>query len=389
MRFHVVSGRYLKALPLAIVACALVAGYAGSTAQSAGRACANVSFGIFGPLTGTSGSYGQTGLQAAKLAVADFAKKHGGCTVKIVQYDSQGDPAQAPALARKAIEDSSVIAIDGPSFSGESQAADPIFNAAGLPAVTASATNKDLSHQGWKIFHRTVVTDGQEGPAEAQYLVKTMHFKKIAVIDNGQAYGKGLGDDVATALKKLGAKVVDRESVDANGSDYSSTINKIRAAKPDVVYCGCLDPEAARLVKQLRAAGDTTPYSGGAGLQTANFIKEAGKAAAQGTIVGSGGIDASQSKSGRAFLKHWRATLHTTPGLYAVEYYNAATAILNAVGAGKTSRSDVNAYIGKEKFNGPTGLVAFASNGDVKNAKVNFYTVAKGSFKFRGSIVAK
>lgn len=362
-------------------------GGGGDGAASSGSGCSDVAFGLFGPLTGTSGSYGQTGLQAAKLAVADFHKKHPKCHVSIVQYDSQGDPAPAPGLARKAINDQKVLAIDGPSFSGENEAADPIFNAAGMPLVTASATALDLAQHGWKVFHRTVVNDGQEGPAEAQYLVKDKGFKKLAVIDNGQAYGKGLGDDVRNAAKKLGATIVDSESIDANGTDYSSTINKIRASNPDVVYCGCLDPEAARLVKQLRAAGDNTPYSGGAGLDTANFIKEAGGNAADGTIVGSGGADLQQSSSGKAFAARWQSTYNGPPGLYAAEYYNAATAILNGIGAGKTSRQALNSYIGSEQFTGPTGPVAFAPNGNVKNAKVNFYVVKNGSFKHVASIV--
>jgi branched-chain amino acid transport system substrate-binding protein len=386
------------ALVLAVGAVGLLAAGCGSSDSSgksdsasaasgsgSGGNC-NVSFGIFGPLTGTSGSYGQTGLQAAKLAIADFTKTNPKCKIGLVQYDSQGDPAPAPGLARKAIDDKSIVAIDGPSFSGEVEAADPIFDAAGMPTVTASATATNLATKGWKTFHRTVVNDGQEGPAEAQYLVKQKGFKRIAVVDNGQAYGKGLATDVADAAKKLGATIVDDQSVDANGTDYSSTINKIRAAKPDVVYCGCLDPEAARLVKQLRSAGDKTPYSGGAGLQTTKFIKEAGVANAEGTMVGSGGADTSQSASGKAFVAKWQAAFHVAPGLYGVEYYNAATAILTAIGAGKTTRQDISAYLATESFKGPTGSVAFAPNGNVKNAQVNFYDIKGGKFEFTTQI---
>lgn len=387
--------RRRRVLPVALSTAAVAALAAGcgssnsgdGSAASGGGGCSDVSFGLFGPLTGTSGSYGQTGLQAAKLAIADFEKANPKCHATIVQYDSQGDPAPAPGLARKAINDQSVVAIDGPSFSGENEAADPIFAAAGVPLVTASATEADLANKGWKVFHRTVVNDGQEGPAEAQFLVKDKHYKRIAVVDNGQAYGKGLGDDVATAAGKLGATVVDHESVDANGTDYSSTINKIRAANPDVVYCGCLDPEAARLVKQLRAAGDKTPYSGGAGLQTTKFIKEAGASAADGAMVGSGGADTSESSSGKAFVARWQKAYGSPPGLYAVEYYNAAKAILNGVAAGKTSRQALNTYIGTEQFDGPTGPVGFAPNGNVKNAKVNFYVVKGGAFEHAASIV--
>lgn len=373
---------------LALVAAGCGSSSSGSGDASASGGCTNVSFGLFGPLTGTSAIYGQTGLQAAKLAVTDFEKTHAKCHVSIVQYDSQGDPAPAPGLARSAVENSKVLAIDGPSFTGESQAADPIFNAAGMPLVTASATATTLSQQGWKVFHRTVVNDGQEGPAEGRYLVQTLGYKRIAVIDNGQAYGKGLGDDVRAEVKKLGATIVDSESIDATGSDYTSTVGRITAAKPQVVYCGCLDPEAARLLKQLRAKGNNTPFSGGAGLDVAEFIPEAGKAAATGTIVGSGGSDPTQSAAGGAFMAKWKAAYGGNPGLYAVEYYNAATAILNGIGAGKTSRQALNTYISSEKFEGPTGPVAFDAHGNIVSAKVNFYVIKNGQFVYRTTLTS-
>jgi len=375
------------AVALVVGAVAFMAAGAGSA--SAVRSCPHVSFGLFGPLTGTSATYGQTGLQAAKLAISEFKKRHPQCHVTIVQYDSQGDPAPAPGLARSAIQNSNVVAIDGPSFTGESQAADPIFNAAGMPTVTASATNASLSQQGWKVFHRTVVNDGQEGPAEGKYLVKYLHYKRIAVIDNGQAYGKGLGDDVRAEVVKLGATVVDSESIDATATDYSSTVTRIAAAKPDVVYCGCLDPEAGRLLKQLRTAGSTVPFSGGAGLDVTAFIAEAGGAnAAQGTVVGSGGSDPSFSASGRAFLAKWKSTYGSPPGLYAVEYFNAANAILNGIAAGKTSRSALNAYIGSEHFQGPTGPVQFTAQGNIRSAKVNFYTINNGKFVYKTTLTS-
>lgn len=371
-----------------VVLLGLVAVGCGSSGSSSAGSCSDISFGFFGPITGTSAIYGQTGLQASRLAISDWEATHPKCHVTITQYDSQGDPAPAPGLARSAIQNPHVVAINGPSFSGETLAAEPIFNAAGMPTVTASATNKTLSHMGWKVFHRTVVNDGQEGPAEAQYLVNQLHYKRIAVIDNGQAYGKGLGDDVRAEVKALGGQIVDSESINATGSDYSSTVNRIRAANPQVVYCGCLDPEAARLVKQMRAAGVTTTFSGGAGLDVSQFITEAGVSAAQGTIVGSGGIDPTQSASGRAWVAKWQAKYGSAPGLYAAEYYNAALAILNGIGAGKTSRSALNSYISSEHFEGPTGPVAFDANGDIVNAKVNFYKVEGHKFVFISAISA-
>lgn len=384
--------RRFRALALTGASAALVAAGCGSSSNSSGGgsasgSCSNVSIGLFAPMTGTNGEYGQTGLKATKLAISDFQKTHSKCHIGIVQYDAQGDPAPAPGLARKAISAPHVVAINGPGFSGVVEAAEPIFDAAGMPAVTANATEAALAHKGWKVFHRTVVNDGQEGPAAAQYLVNKKHLKSFAVIDNQQAYGKGLADDFAAEAKKLGATVVDREAIDPNSSDYSATVNKIKASNADAVFCGCLDPEAARLVKQMRAGGVNTLFSGGSGLHTPNYLKEAGTAA-EGSITGTGGADPSTSSQGRAWLARWKKSFGGEPAIYGVEYYNSAMAILNAIGAGKTSRSAINSYLGSEHFQGPTGPVSFLPDGNIKAATVNIYTVQKGAFKHSGAISA-
>ena len=63
-------------------------------------------------------------------------------------------PAVAPGVARNLVADKKIIGIVGPPFSGESEAADPIFEAAGIPMITPSATRTTLSAKGWKMFHR-------------------------------------------------------------------------------------------------------------------------------------------------------------------------------------------------------------------------------------------
>jgi branched-chain amino acid transport system substrate-binding protein len=386
------GARRLRALPLAIGALALaVAGCGSSSADGGGSAggsgggCSGISVGVISEMTGTFATYGETAMNAAKLAVEDLKKANADCDVKLVPFDTQGDPKQAPGVARKAIGDKSMVAILGPTFSGVSEAAVPIFDAAGMPVVTGVSTNGSLSEHGWKVFHRTVVNDQQEGPAEARYMVSKLGYKRIAVIDNGQSYGKGLGELVRGELKKEGAPSVDDESLNATGNDYSSTINRIRAAKADAVFCACLDPEAARLAKQLRAAGDKTPFLGGAGVHTAQFLKQAGPGA-EGAIIGSGGIDAGSSDKGKEFLARWEQTFNGPPDLYALEWYNAATAVMNAIGAGKVDRKALNDYVSTSSYETPSGTVSFDERGDVKNATINWYTVKGGKYELTDSV---
>jgi branched-chain amino acid transport system substrate-binding protein len=385
--------RRVVAPPLAVGALALVVAACGGSDSGGGTAasggggggCKGVSVGVISEMTGTFATYGETATNAAKLAVEDLKKAKPECEVKLVPFDTQGDPKQAPGVARKAIGDKSMVAILGPTFSGVSEAAVPIFNDAGMPVVTGVSTNGTLSEQGWKVFHRTVVNDQQEGPAEARYVMQKLGYKRVAVIDNGQSYGKGLGELVRAELKKEGAPSVDDESLNATGNDYSSTINRIRAAKADAVFCACLDPEAARLVKQLRAAGDKTPFLGGAGVHTAQFLKQAGPGS-EGAMIGSGGIDAAGTEKGKEFLARWEQTYKGPPDLYALEWYNAATAVMNAIGAGNVERAAINEHITNASYETPSGTVSFNERGDVKNATINWYEVKGGKFELVDSV---
>jgi len=174
-----------------------------AASSSSGGGCpSGITVGFFGALTGNNSP--QLGINEAngvQLAIDQFNSAHPNCHVSYKPFDSQGDPAQAPALATTAINDKNVVAIVGPAFSGESKQANPIFNQAGLPIITASATNPSLSTNGWTIFHRAVANDDAQGPAVASYMLDTLHVKKAAVIDDASEYGKGLADIVRQKLQ--------------------------------------------------------------------------------------------------------------------------------------------------------------------------------------------
>ena len=149
--------------------------------------------GFFGALTGANAQLGINIQNGEKLAVAQYNATNPANPVTLDPFDSQGDPSQANNGATKLIGDK-VVAVIGPAFSGESAAADPIFEAAQIPNVSASATNVKLAQNGWKFFHRVLADDSLQGPGDADYLVKTVGAKNIAVIDDNSTYGAGLAD---------------------------------------------------------------------------------------------------------------------------------------------------------------------------------------------------
>ena len=222
--------------------------------------------GFFGALTGANAQLGINIKDGEKLAISQYNATNPSVKVAIDPFDSQGSPAQANNGATKLINDK-VVAVIGPAFSGESAAADPIFESAGIPNVSASATNVKLAENGWKFFHRVLAADDAQGKGDADYLVKTLGLKTVAVIDDSSVYGEGLANVVRSTLKTNGGKDVLDDHIDPNGADYGSTVNKIVASKADGVVLRRVlrrrwpadQPAAVRRATRVRSCRVTAP----------------------------------------------------------------------------------------------------------------------------------
>src|SRR5215218_5243530 len=163
---------------------ATTAAAAGGTAKMpTGAKCSGLALAFFGAYTGENSGLGIPIYDGANLAVSQFNAANPDCKLELKKFDSQGSPDQAPQLARSIVGDSSIVGVVGPAFSGESKAADPIFNEAVLPIITPSATNATLQDNGWTIFHRLLANDATQGPGDAKYIKDTLKATKVFVID--------------------------------------------------------------------------------------------------------------------------------------------------------------------------------------------------------------
>jgi branched-chain amino acid transport system substrate-binding protein len=354
---------------------------AASPGSSGGVHCSGISLGFFGALTGDSANLGINEKNGVKLAIDQFNQKNPGCQVGFKTFDSQGSPDQAPALATQAVQESSLVGLIGPAFSGESKVADPIFQQAGLPTITASATKPTLSTNGWTIFHRAVGNDNAQGPAAARYITSDLKFTKVAVIDDASEYGKGIADIVRTKVKDGGGTVVASESIDPKGTDFSSTVTKIKAGNAQAVFFGGYYQAAGVLVKQMRDAGVNATFVGPDGTEDPGFVTAAGATAAEGAVLTAPAAPISQVSGGPAFQTAYKASSGQDVGLYSVEAYDAANAFLTAIASGKTTRSAINNYLNNNlNFQGLSKTLKFDKNGELAGTVTIYaYTVRNGA----------
>ena len=346
-----------------------------------GATCAEgTSIAFFGALSGDAGNLGQNIKKGADLAVAQFNAANPGCQVTLKEFDSQGNPDQAPALATQAIDDASILGIVGPAFSGESKAVNPAFDEAGLAIITPSATNETLNDNGWKIFHRALAGDDKQGPGIVTYIQKTLAAAKVGVIDDASEYGKGLADIVRTGL---GDAVVASDAIDPAAADFSAAVSKMKDAAPDAIFYGGYYAEAGKLAKQLRDAGVEATLVFGDGVKDVGYVEAAGPAAEGSIITCTCADGGSNADFAAAYGEQFPGE---TPQTYAAEAYDAANAFLAAIASGAADRAAVLAFLGTYDAAGVTKQIKWDETGEVAGNAVYAYKVEGGNIVALGLI---
>lgn len=358
--------RLVRVLGSAAVAAVVVAGAAacgsGDTAGGGDGDKCGLKIAFFGALTGSAANLGINIKNGAALAVEQYNEENPDCQVILHEADSEGSPDKAPGLARQLVTDQKIIGIIGPAFSGESEAANPIFDEAGMPIISASATGTILGQQGWKVFHRAVANDAAQGPAAGNYIKSVLKAEKVVVVDDGSAYGAGLADAVKEVL---GSTVVDTDKVAADGqqTDFSATVTKVLSSGATALFYGGYYQNAGLLRKQLSDRGWTGTLIGADGVNDPGYVEAAGNAAAAGTIVTCPCAPATQAKG--SFAEDYKARWNMDPGTYSDVAYDAANIFLEGIKAGNTTKEKMLEYLDGVNYTGVANTYKFTENGEL------------------------
>jgi branched-chain amino acid transport system substrate-binding protein len=312
----------------------------GSTNTGAGCAVSGLKIGFFGALSGDNAGLVTPSHNGAQMALDKYNAAHPDCKVTMQDYDSQGSADKAPALATGAVNDAKVIAILGPAFSGESEVAVPIFEQGKLAQITQSATRDDLSTHGWTTWHRGVGHDSSQGPAGGRYIASVANAKKVYLVQDDSAYGKGLADNAKTVLQPL---LVGTDQVTTGDRQFNAIVTKVVQSGADAVFYGGYTAEASPFLKQLRAGGYKGLFVGGDGIYDDNMLSATGKADVEGTIATCPCAPA--TKAGGTFPADYKAKFNVDAGAYADVGYDLMSIFLEGIAAGKTTRADMLAFV--------------------------------------------
>jgi branched-chain amino acid transport system substrate-binding protein len=340
-----------------------------------------VKIGHAAPLTGGIAHLGKDNEYGAKLAIDEANAK--GMTIggekivfEMLSEDDEGKPDKGPIIAQKFV-DAKVAGVVGHLNSGVTIPASAVYNQAGIPMVSGSATNPKLTEQGFSNVFRTVGRDDQQGPAIASYLNAQYKPKTVAVIDDATSYGEGLANEVEKTLKAAGIIVLPREKGTDKTTDWKAILTKLKGKNPDAVFYGGMDLGAGPLMRQGRELGIKAVFAFGDGACT-DKMKELAGEASEGLVCSQAGIPVQAAS--KDFLNAFKAKFNADPLIYAPFTYDAANLIISAMQ--KADSVDPAKYLpelAKLSFQGASGKIEFDERGDRKDAEMTIFTMKGGT----------
>ena len=364
----------------------LIVGAAALTLAGTALAQDVVKIGHVAPTSGGIAHLGKDNELGARMAIDELNAKGvtiGGKKVKfeLLAEDDAADPKQGTAAAQKLV-DSKVLGVVGHLNSGTTIPASKIYNDAGIPQISPSATNPRYTRQGFKTAFRLVADDVHLGGTLGKYAVTQLKGKSIAVIDDRTAYGQGVADEFEKGVKAAGGKVVAREFTNDKATDFTAILTSIKGKKPDVVFYGGMDAVAGPMLRQMKSLGIDAKFMGGDGICTGELPKLAAGTMGDGQVIcaEAGGVEGAEKKGMDDFKAAFKKKFNTDVQIYAPYVYDSVMVMVNAmVKAGSSDPAKYLPVLAKtEGYKGVTGTISFDNKGDLKNGALTLYTYNGG-----------
>jgi branched-chain amino acid transport system substrate-binding protein len=156
-------------------------------------------------------------------------------------------------------------------------------------------------------------------------------------------------------------------------------LTSIKAKKPDLLFFGGMDPQAAPMVKQMKSVGLKAKFLGGDGAKSEEFIHLAGSDA-EGVTASLPGLPLEKMPGGKVFQEKFNAKYGKVQ-VYAPYAYDAASVMIEAMKqAGSTEPGKYLPALAKIQHTGVTGPIQFDEKGDIKGGAITLYQVKNGQW---------
>ena len=341
---------------------------------------APIKVGVLEPLSGALAGPGQGIVDAIKLAALQINESGGidGQPIKLIVDDVQTDPQTALTDLQNLYSVQGVQVVIGPPTTQQVLTIAQYATQNHILVVTSSATAGQISGLSPYIF-RTVPSDNIQAQAVAAY-INAKGYQRVAIVTRNDAFGQGLANSLQSLL---GSKVVSTVLVTSGQSDYTSQMQQVKAANPDVIFYDEFVADGIVIFKNALNLGmQNIPTVGSIELQDPSFFKDplAAQYMAETNLTGPSAVSTSNSAPYIQFASAFNKTFGFAPGLFTGTSYDAAMLAFDAIARAGTYNATAIAtqmVPVSMSYVGPSGYLALNNQGDVTQVSYTFYRVVQ------------
>lgn len=328
----------------------------------AGRAQTKVGF--INTMTGAEAPIGENLTNGVDMAVADLGKK--GVKITLVKQDDTGKPDKAMGATEQLATGDEVAALVGPYTSANANAVAKLAEQYKVPQVIPSAAKEEITKQGYKYVFRLNAPAHQYAQSLLDAALAFGKPKSVAFIYESTDFGNSVSAAGKAYATSKGLQVVGDEAYQKGAADYRSTLTKMKAANPDLVFMVSYVADAILLMRQSREVGlkPQAFLGGGAGFDTAQFE---GEKDISTNVFSVTQWTPESSPAATEFANRYKAKYGKKPTYHAACAYAAMMIVGEVAAKAGGNREKIREALDQGSWTGIMGDVKFQDSGGFTN----------------------
>lgn len=314
--------------------------------------------GVINSMSGPEAPIGESITNGIKLAEEDLAKK--GIHVQLVWEDDTGKPQISMSAMEKLATRDNVVGVVGPYTSACSNAVSKLAQKYRVPLLIPAAAKEEITRQGFKYVFRMNAPADRYASSLIDAAMALGKPKTIAFIYENTDFGTSTSKTAKDYVATKGIQVVADEPYPKGSADYRSTLAKIKAKNPDLVFMVSYVADAILLMRQSREVGlqPQAFLGGGAGFTTSEFARE--RAISEDVISCTQWTDDVNWPGAKDFGKRYKAKYGKDATYHAACAYESMMIMAECSAKAGADREKTQALLKAGQWNGIMGPVKFA-----------------------------
>jgi len=238
-------------------------------------------------VTGPASFLGAPEAKTLEMMVEDINKKGGikGSKIELIIKDSGASPEKALSFAKQLIEEDKVLAIIGPSTSGETMKIKSVAEEAKAILISCAAAEVIVNPVAKYVF-KTPQMD-KHAVMKIFEQMKAMKLSKAGVLSSNTGFGKAGKEQIEKLAPEYGIQIVANEVYDKAATDLTAEVTKVKASGAEAIINWSIEPAQSIVIKNARQIGFKGQIFQSHGFGNIEYVKAAGEAA-EGVIFPAG-----------------------------------------------------------------------------------------------------